>query len=90
MNDVHKITIQVRAPRGSFAGEIAEGWYVVADGAVVLTDEKGKPIGEAKRQHNPGGDARLIACSMLRARRRNRRSLLDFSAPIQYQRSKYL
>jgi hypothetical protein len=90
MNDVHKLTIQIRAPRGSFAGGIAEGWYVVADGAVVLTDEKGQPIGEAKRQLNPGSDARLIACAMLRARRRSSHSLADFTAPISYQQSKYL
>jgi hypothetical protein len=35
MNDIHKVSVQIRAPRGSFPGEIAEGFYVVVDGAVV-------------------------------------------------------
>ena len=71
MNDVHKVTVQVRAPRGIFPGEVVEGCYCVVDNAVVLTDAEGKPTGEDKRYLNPGGDAKLIACSMLRARRRN-------------------
>ena len=63
MNDVHKITIEVAKPRGSFAGRVEIGYYCVADGHVVLTDENGKPIGDAKRHLNPGDDARLIACA---------------------------
>jgi hypothetical protein len=90
MTDVHKITIQVRAPRGSFPGEVAEGHYVVFENAVILTDEKGKPIGEGKRQLNHGDDARLIACLMLRSRRRSRASVSAFNAPIAYPKAKYL
>ena len=69
MTDVHKVIIQIRAPRGTFYGEVAEGFYVVVDGAVVLTDRDGKPIGADKRHLNPGDDARLVACWMVRARR---------------------
>ena len=29
-NEVKKITLQVRAPRGKFEGEVVEGWYVVS------------------------------------------------------------
>ena len=72
MNDVHKVTVQVRAPRGTFPGEVVEGWYCVVDNAVVLTDAEGRPIDSEKRHLSPGGDAKLIACSMLRARRRSR------------------
>jgi hypothetical protein len=68
MSEVHKITIQTRAPRGGDPGKVAEGWYCVADNHVVLTDQDGKPIGDNKRYLNPGGDARLIACRMLRGR----------------------
>lgn len=70
MSDVHKITIQIRAPRGTFPGEVSIGYYCIADGQVVLTDETGKPIGAEKRYLSPGGDARLIACAMLRQRTR--------------------
>ena len=90
MNDVHKITIQIRPPRGSFPGEIAEGWYCIADGDVVLTDEKGKPLGDQKRHLNPGDDARLIACRMLRGRRSSQRSISEWSSPISYPKAKYL
>jgi hypothetical protein len=85
MSDVHRITIQVKAPRGSFPGETADGHYVVFENAVVLTDDKGKPTGDGRRHLNPGDDARLVACSMLRAQRRSR--TLSFGAPIHYPRS---
>jgi len=89
MNDVHKITIEVAKPRGSFAGRVEIGYYCVADGHVVLTDENGKPTGEDKRYLNPGGDAKLIACSMLRARRRSRATVSGFSDRLLYQKLKY-
>ena len=89
MNDVHKITIEVAKPRGSFAGRVEIGYYCVADGHVVLTDENGKPTGEDKRYLNPGGDAKLIACSMLRARRRSRATISGFGDRLLYQKLKY-
>jgi hypothetical protein len=68
-NDVHRITIQLRAPRGRDAGKVAIGHYVVnPDNFVVLCDENGRPLGGEKCQLEPGGDARLIACRMLRRR----------------------
>jgi len=66
MTDVHKLTIQVRAPRGTFPGEVVEGWYCVVDNAVVLTDAEGKPINSEKHQLAPGQDARLLACRLVR------------------------
>ena len=89
MNDVHKVTVQVRGPRGAFPGEVVEGWYCVVDNAVVLTDAEGKPTGEDKRYLNPGSDAKLIACSMLRARRRSRATISGFGDRLLYQKLKY-
>ncbi len=86
---VHKITIQLRTPRGKDPGKIAEGWYC-ADSAVVLTDQDGKPIGSDKHHIEPGGDARLIACRMLRKRQNARSSSGgNFSASIAYPKLKY-
>jgi hypothetical protein len=82
MNDVHKLTLQVRAPKGHFPGEVVEGWYCVADNYVVLTDAAGKPTG-TKRELNPGGDARLIACRLIR-QRRDSSSHRGFSDRINY------
>jgi hypothetical protein len=66
-NDVHRITIQLRRPSGKDPGKIAEGWYCVnADSFVVLCDAAGKPLGSEKHHVDPDGDARLIACRMLR------------------------
>jgi hypothetical protein len=42
MDEVHKITIQTRAPKGFDPGKVAIGHYVTVDGFVVLTDEHGK------------------------------------------------
>jgi hypothetical protein len=69
MTDVHAVKIQVRAPKGMFPGEIVEGWYVVVDNAVVLTDPAGKPINGDKHQLAPGQDARGLACRLIRGRR---------------------
>ena len=44
-DEVHKITIQTQPPKGSFPGRVEVGYYVVADQSVILTDEKGHPIG---------------------------------------------
>ena len=69
-DDVHRIIIQTRAPKGNFPGRVIEGWYCVnADNFVVLCDEAGKPIDGMKEHLEPGGlDARLIASRMLRRR----------------------
>jgi hypothetical protein len=69
MTDVHKVTIQVRAPRGNFHGEVAEGWYCVVDGYLVMTDAAGKPVDGEKHTLAPGQDARLLACRLVRGRR---------------------
>jgi hypothetical protein len=84
--DVHKVTLQVRAPRGTFPGEIAEGWYCVVDGHVVICDQNGKPLGP-KRHLEPGADARLIACRMVRERRRS--SVTGFNDRIHYPPLRY-
>jgi hypothetical protein len=53
MINVHKVIVQVRPPRATFPGEVAEGFYCVVDSSVVLTDAGGKPIGSEKRHLNP-------------------------------------
>jgi len=70
MTDVHKLTIQVRAPRGTDGGKVEIGYWCTADQHVVLTDENGRPIGGEKRLIGPGDDPKLLAISMMRARRR--------------------
>jgi len=89
MTEVHKITLQVRAPRGSDPGRVSEDWYVVVDGHVVLTDSDGKPISEPRRYINPGEDARLVACAMARRRRRTVGPVNSFNGPIRYPRVRY-
>jgi hypothetical protein len=90
LDEVKKITIQISRPHGSFPGKIAIGYYVVADGFVVMTDEDGKPTGDGKRLLNPDGDARLIACAMLRSSRRDGNGRpAGFSDKLQYQKVRY-
>ena len=68
-DEVKKVKLQVRPPKGMFPGEIVEGWYCVVDNAVVLTDAAGKPIDSEKHQLAPGQDAGGLACRLIRARR---------------------
>jgi hypothetical protein len=84
--DVHRITIELQRPRGSFPGRVEVGHYVVVEGSVVLTDDQGKPIGDTKRPILKGEDARLIACAMLR-QRSGRNPGSSFNRPISYPRS---
>ena len=76
MTEVRKVTIQIRGPRGQFPGEVAEGWYCVVDGYLVMTDQSGKPVGE-KHTLAPGQDARLLACRLVRGRRTGPRGFSD-------------
>ena len=77
MTDVHKVTVQVRAPKGTFPGEVAIGHYVVVDGALVMTDETGKPVDSEKHHLTSGQDARLLACRLVRGRRTGPRGFSD-------------
>jgi hypothetical protein len=87
MSDVTKITIETQRPKGSFPGRIEIGHYVIADGAVILTDEKGRPIGgDGTKRHLGNGDVRLIACAMLRQRTRSVAKSRSFNRPISYPR----
>jgi hypothetical protein len=56
----------------------------VSASSVVLTDEQGKPIDDAKRPILKGEDARLIACAMLRQRSRATAKSRSFNRPIHY------
>lgn len=83
-DEVCKVTVQIRAPKGKFAGEVAIGHYVVFEKQVVLTDEEGKTIaGGPKRYLGPDDDARLIACRMVRDQRAPRASS-GFNRPLTY------
>jgi hypothetical protein len=89
-DEVGKVTVQIRAPKGTFPGEIAEGWYVVFENNVILTDQDGKPIAGVPKEHlEPGGDARLIACRMVRNNRKGRASAAGFNRPIHYPKLVY-
>jgi hypothetical protein len=89
MSDVQRIVIQTRAPKGNDPGKVAEGWYCIADGAVVLTDAAGKPVGSERHHLNPDGDARLVACRMLRRHQNAKSSSGDFNRPINYPKMGY-
>jgi hypothetical protein len=78
MNEVKKVTIQIRAPRGgNDGGEVAIGHYVVVDGYLVMTDQSGKPVDGEKHHLQPGQDARLLACRLVRGRRTGPRGFGD-------------
>jgi hypothetical protein len=83
--DVTKITVELQRPKGSFPGRVEVGYYVVVEGNVVLTDEQGRPIGTEDTKRPLGnGDARLIACAMLRQRTRSVAKSRGFNRPICY------
>jgi hypothetical protein len=70
MTEVTRIMIQLRPPRGSDAGKVAEGHYKVEGETVILTDKAGTPIDRYRltQKLTPGTDARGIASRLLRQR----------------------
>ena len=68
---------------------VAEGFYTVKDGAVLLVDEMGNAIDRFKlyRKLKAGEDAHGVAASLLRQWKRPRGS--DFSRPLRYPRIAY-
>jgi hypothetical protein len=63
------------------------GHYMVVEGAGVLTDAAGKPVGNEKHCLSPGEDARLVACRLLRKRQSaGTSSLSGFDRRIAYPR----
>jgi hypothetical protein len=87
-DEVKKVTLQVRPPKGMFPGEVAIGYYCVVDNAVVLTDANGKPINSEKHRLAPGQDARGLACRLIR-QRRNSGSPRGFNDQIIYPKLVY-
>jgi len=45
--------VQIRPPKGTFPGEIAEGFYCVVDNAGVMTNRDGKPLNGDKHIYRP-------------------------------------
>ena len=86
---VHKVTIQTRAPRGTDPGRVAEGFYVVVDNAVVMTNQDGKPLDDSKHYLGPKDDPRLIACMLTRRRGRTAGPVNGFDGPIRYPKIRY-
>jgi hypothetical protein len=88
MSEVQKITIQTQAPKGSFPGRTETGYYVFVEGSVVLTDEKGRPIGGdgTKKFIGLDGHHRNVACMLLRQRTRSIARSRSFNRPISYPR----
>ena len=50
---VRKVTVQIRPPKGTFPGEIAEGFYRVVDNAGGMTNRDGKPLNGDKHIYRP-------------------------------------
>ena len=89
MNEIHKLTIQIRAPKGSFPGEVVIGWYCVVDNAVVITDADGKPVDNVKHHLDPGQDARGLACRLVRDRSRRGVGVRGFNDKLIYPKVRF-
>ena len=64
---VNEIVISIRGAEGNDPGEIAIGYYIEVGRTVILTDEKGAPLGEAVAV-GPGINPAAIARSLMSAR----------------------
>jgi hypothetical protein len=84
-DDIRKVVIETRRPRGQDPGAIAEGWFKVVNGYVTLCNEDGIAVsGVDKRPVTHEGNERTIAALMLRERTRATARARSFNRPIQY------
>lgn len=74
---VHHVTVQLRKPVGDDLGQVTEGFYVVQDGVLSLTDDDGDPLMGKNgvpvvKRHvlKPGDNAEAIARVLTKKARR--------------------
>ena len=74
--------ITIRNASAGDPGQIQEGWYVIENGVVRLTDQDGRfRRGGAERELPAGGDALTIAKDLLRITSKPRGFNRPLSAP---------
>ena len=80
--------IQLRERRGGDPGAIDQGWFIIKDGFVILTDEHDKPLFDAAGRYEmklaKGDNPKDIAAVLLRQWRAENRSGDDFRRPLKY------
>jgi hypothetical protein len=87
--DIKQVWVQTAAPRDGDAGAVEPGFYSVADGAVTMHDETGKPNGQ-RQQLGPGDDPHMVAGRMKRAAWIQARGESNFNRPLHYQRAGFV
>jgi hypothetical protein len=83
-DDVRKVVIETRGPRGTDPGAIAEGWFKVADGYVMLCNADGIAVSGVDKRRAAPGNERTIASLMLRERSQATARSRSFNRPLQY------
>jgi hypothetical protein len=90
---LHRVTVQVRAPKEGDPGAVVEGRYTLEDGVVTLTNHIGTPVrdhdGKTYSKKLEDGEAGHVIAGRLtkefrRARRGEQKQVNGFSGPIKY------
>jgi hypothetical protein len=87
--EIKSLWFQTRSPQDGDMGAVEAGHYWVADGAVTICDENGKPTGKTQRL-GPNDDARKIAGRLAREAWSNSLGGTDFNRPLHYQRDGFV
>jgi hypothetical protein len=99
MSEVHRVIVQVRAPKSGFSGQVAYGYFTLVDDVITMVDPKGNPAddGTGKRYRHklaPNEDARAVACKLtkqlrLALRAGNSAPVGDFNRKLIYRKVGY-
>jgi hypothetical protein len=90
---LHRVEVQIEAPKENFPGRPVQGMYVVDDKVVILVDHVGNPVRNRdgktySKKLEPGEDPRVIAGRLTkqfrRARRGDKNSVPGFHDQIIY------
>jgi hypothetical protein len=80
--------IQLRGARGGDPGHVDQGWFIIKDGFVILTDEHDKPYLDATGRYEmklaEGENPKDIAAILFRQWRGENRSGDDFRRRLNY------
>jgi hypothetical protein len=88
MEKIHKVTAQIRYPKGNDPGQVTFGYYIINNGVMQMTDSDGQPIRKSNGElwtrtlepdENPNVMARVFTREI---REQMQGSMNDWSRPL--------
>jgi len=92
-SEVHRVTVQIKRPKGDDPGQVAHGAYIIEDDKLTMTTLRGKPVRDLEgRQYthrltekdNPHGIAAVLTRQLRGALKGKSALVSGFDKRIEY------